>query len=624
MKKALFFMMAAIFTFLPSLLLAEDSLITADEEIEVGYIVVTATRNEQEVEDVTSSVTVITGREIERKQPVSAVDVLRGIEGIHVVQSGGLGKSAGVIIRGGEAGHTLVMIDGMQVNSPTLGMFNFGDLMSDNIERIEIIRGPQSTLYGSDALTGVINIITKKGSGPAKLVVSVEGGSYETYKESAALSGGRENASYSLSVSRVDSKGFSTASEKNGNREKDGYGNTTLSGRTVINVTKKLNFDLALRYTDADTDLDSFGGDDPNYKQELISRLGSIKLNHQALNWYSYYIKYSATDDTLKYRDPDTAWNNSEIKTRVEEIDWQNDFYTGDINVLTLGYEYEKEEGQNNVAGFDNAIYNNALYLQEQLFIFNDRLTITAGARKDDHSMFDDQVTYRAGISFKVPLIETRLMANWGEGFKAPTLNDLFYQDPYGSRGNPDLKPEESTGYDIGFEQWLGEKTVRISTSYFFNDFENLIDWVEYAPWAYEPRNISSAETKGWEFGFDVKPHKSLLLSASCTILDTEDKATGNKLARRPENKGSFSINWTPGIADFNLSVEKVGKRWDDSDNTEKLKSYTKVDLATSFDVSKNLTIFGRGENLLNEDYEESSGYGTAGLSYYGGIKAKF
>jgi len=613
--------MTAMIAFFPSLLLAGEQLLE-EEEINIGYIVITATRNEQEVEDVTSAVTVVTNKEIERKQPVSALEVLRGISGIDVVQTGGLGRKTSIFIRGGESDHTLVMIDGMQVNSPNSGSYNFGDLMSDNIERIEIIRGPQSTLYGSDALTGVINIITKKGTGPAEIILSAEGGSYETYKERASVSGGSEKVKYSFSASRVDSKGFSAASEKDGNSEKDGYGNTTVSGRAVINMTKKFDVDLSMRYTDADTDLDAgagSGGDDPYRKQEVMTRLGSVKLNHHALSWYSYFIKLAGTDEILK---DIKSGGISEIKTRVEEVDWQNDFSIGDINILTVGYEYEKKEGQYDSAKIDHAVYNNAIYIQDQLFLFDEDLSLSAGMRRDDHSKFGDEVIYQAGISYKLAASNTRFMGNWGEGFKAPTLNDLYFNTGW-AVGNPDLKPEKSTGYDIGIEQWFGKRTVRIGGSYFNNRFKNLIAW-DWSVFPMTPKNVSRAETKGWEFGLDVKPHRTLLLSASCTVMDTEDEATGNELARRPKNKGSVSATWTPGSADFNLTINKVGRRWNDSDNIDKLKSYTKVDFAASFDLTKNLSIFGRGENLLNEDYEEVKGYGTAGISYYGGIKVKF
>jgi len=597
----------------------------AAEAVKIGQIVVTATRTEEPAGSVPSSLTVITSDEIEKKQATTVLEVLREVPGLDVVQSGGPGKESSVLIRGGNSGHTLVMIDGVQVNSPTLGSYNFADLTVDNIERVEIIRGPQSTLYGSDAMAGVINIITKKGKGAPKITVSAEAGSFSTYREAVSISGGSDKNTFSISFSRVDTDGISVASEKNGNTEDDGYKNTTAAARLGYRLSENIDLDLTLRSTDSKNDLDAVGADDLNYTQESKSLLASASVNHTVSDIWDHSLQISLTDEGLEYKDPDTSWNNAEIDARIETADWQHNLsLLDDTNTLTFGYEYEKQEGSNNSASFDNSIYNSAFYLQDQMSFYNDDLNLSAGLRNDDHSRFGDKTTYRLAASYLFATSGTRVKGSWGRGFKAPTLNDLFYQDPWGSRGNPDLQSEESKGFDIGVEQPFSDAGLTISATYFQSDYDNLIDWVEYAPWAYEPQNIADSGVKGWEFGLEAKPAAGAYIKASFTITKTEDKSTGKELARRPENKGSLSLGWQPEKASIDLTVNYAGQRWSDSKNTEKLDSYTKADLALACKITNIVTLFGRVENLTDEEYEEVKGYQTPGQSYYGGLKAIF
>lgn len=607
------------------LLLVVPSLAPGMEEVEVGVVVVSATKTVETIDKVPSSVTVITAEEIERKQATTVLEMLRDVPGLDVVQSGGPGKNSSVFIRGGNSGHTLVMIDGVQVNSPTLGSYNFADLTTDNIDRIEVVRGPQSTLYGSDAMAGVINIITKKGKGAMRTTVSTEAGSFSTYRGSASISGSGDKSTYSLSLSRVDTDGISAASEKNGNNEDDGYENSSLSARFGYKLNENIDLDVTSRYTDSENDLDAVGADDLNYTQESELLLASARVNHIIGDIWDHSLQISLTDENINYKDPDTSGNNSKINTKIETAGWQHNLsFFDETNMLTLGYEYEKQEGRNNSASIDHSVKNNAFYIQDQMSFDNDDFNVTVGIRNDDHSKFGDKTTYRLAASYLFSTFETRIKSNWGKGFKAPTLNDLFYQDSWGSRGNPNLKPEESKAFDIGVEQSLADTKVTLSATYFRTDYDNLIDWVEYAPWSYEPQNVKKSEVKGWEFGFKAKPAGKVYIQGAYTITKAEDKSTGRELARRPENKGSISVGWQPEKVNIDLTINYVGHRWSDPKNRKKLDSYTKADLAAACNITNIITLFGRVENLTDEEYEEVKGYGTAGRSYYAGLKATF
>lgn len=602
------------------------SVAAAQETVYLEKMVITATRTEERIESVASSVTVITAEEIEAKQVTTVLEVLRSVKGFDVVQNGGVGKRTSIFVRGGNSGHILVMIDGIQVNSPTTGSYDFANLTVDNIDRIEIIRGPQSTLYGSDAMAGVINIISKEGKGSLQWQISGEGGTYNTKKISLSASGSSEKTNYSFSASRFKTDGFSVAKDLD---EDDGYENTSFSGKVGLNFSESLDIDLGISYSEATSDLDYYYDsatftttpDALNYEMGTKTLTPYIKAVQRINNNWDHTIMASLDEASITEKKDSTT--TSEIDTTVKNINWQHNLYLAkETNTLTFGVEYEEQAGENGGEGdFKKFIYNKAFYLQDQASMFTERLNVSLGVRVDDHSLFGEEMTSRITALYNLKLTGTKFKGSWGTAFKAPTLNDLYYNASWGI-GNPDLKPEKSTGYDIGFEQKISD-LILISADYFENDFKNLIQW-DWSIFPMTPENISKAETKGYEFGFNFKPVKSFYIDASCTLLETEDKLTGNELARRANNKGAITVGWTPEKADFNLTVNKVGKRWDNGGNTTKLRSYTKVDFAASFDITKNLTLFGRGENLLNEDYEEAKGYGTAGISYYGGLKAKF
>lgn len=294
--------------FLLALFCGAPGVVFAAQE-EVQEVTVTATRIEAPVNEVSSSVTIITANDIEKKQQYSVAEVLRGLPSIDVVNSGGPGRTTSVFIRGAKSEHTLVLIDGIEAGDAmsTGRSFDFSTLQADNIERIEIIRGPQGTLYGSDAIGGVINIITKKGKGSPGGFVSAEAGSFNTFEARAGLSGGTPAFNYSLGISRLDTDGFSVANEKDGNTEDDGYANTTLSARLGGRPVEDLDIDLTLRYIDADTDLDACGGagcDDLDYTSNSKQFLGGVHARLSLLDdaWVQR-LGLALTDQERRYSD---------------------------------------------------------------------------------------------------------------------------------------------------------------------------------------------------------------------------------------------------------------------------------------------------------------------------------
>ncbi|APG28402.1 hypothetical protein A7E78_11415 [Syntrophotalea acetylenivorans] len=625
-------------------------------------IIVTATKLETPAREVASSVTVITKEEIQLKQQATVTEVLRSVPGLDVSRSGGLGQLTSVFLRGANSEHTLVLIDGVKANDPSSPnrLFDFAHLLTNNIERIEIVRGPASTLYGSDALGGVIQIFTKKGAGKPQVQVAAEGGSYETHKEQFSISGGSELHNYSLMASYLESDGISSAAKSYGNRERDGYENIAVSGQIGLTPTENFDFDLIFRFNDAESDLDLGGGpsaDDPNYVGKSESSFLRLQTRFALFNdLWEQKIGFSFSDyDRTFQNKPDAinplAFDDSQFEGQTYKVDWQNNFYIKN-NTITLGIDYEKEKADNKaflqgvdpVAGFftytsetnNEEAHTLAYYLQDHINI-SDALFTTIGLRLDDHSDFASKVTYQIAASYLVEKTKTKIKASHGTGYKAPSLVQRLENATYSSvnfgtldtLGNPDLKPEENRSWDFGVEQTLLNDRIKLSTTYFENKFNNLIK-NSYNPAGYATYdNVKDAKTKGIEIGASWQPIANFILSASYTYTDVED---AKDFLRIPRNKFSANANYQfMQKGNINIDVICVGEREDDPYNLEtgdydrvELDKYTLLNLAVSFNVTEKLRLFARAENILDEDYEEVWGFGTPGISGYIGGEYTF
>lgn len=595
---------------------------------DLGKIIVSATKTEAYQAEVGSSSTVITAADIRKSGKVMIQDVLREVPGLTVAQTGTFGGTTSVFLRGSKPGHTLVMIDGIEVNDPRGAEtpVNFAHFTTDSIESIEIIRGTQSVLYGSDAIGGVINIITKKGQGKPKFEASVEGGTHNTIKEYLGLSGESQKADYSLWLSRLDSNGISKA---RGGAERDGYSNSTFSSRLGYKLwdNAKLNFILRSTYADFDID-DGAYEDDPNstsWSQDLVSRVEvtqaiNSRWDHKlSFNYYNLETRNRDERDAVDKTEDAQSWFKSDSK----KIEWQNNFNLSDWDTLTAGLEYEKGRGSSNQRSgatntkIDRRSRNNlGYYLQNQLTI-GERIFITPALRVDDYELFGKESTYQVSSSYIFPETGFRLKANLGSGFKSPTLFQL-----YSKFGDPNLSPDKSLSYDLGLEQAAFDNKVSLGITYFHNKFENM---VEFDSAANKYKNIGRAKTFGWETEFSFKPIKKLKLGMNYTYTATEDEETGKELNRRPRNQASLNINWEfIPKANLNLGLAYKGHNWNNATNTQKVEPYAKIDLGFTYELPKDFNLFVRIENLLDRQYEDVRGFNGLDRSFSAGIKATF
>jgi len=609
----------------------------AEDAVPLGTMVITANRTETPEKETGSSLTVITGEDIQKRQALTVADALRLVPGLDVVNSGGLGRQVNVYTRGASAGQTLVLIDMVEMNDPSsfTGAFDFANLMVDNIERIEVLRGGDSSIYGSDAIGGVINIITKKGKGDPKFSLSGEGGSYNTFKTVGTASGQVHNVNYALSASETESHGFSAADTQWGNSERDGYKNTSVDGRFGWDVSKDLDFGASVRYNDGKVGLDTNQDIKPyapvdalGYTQttsEVFTRgFSHLKLFNSFWE-QTFAVAYSNTRRQTRWpSDPNinTDWTFEGIYTGTKiKGDWQNLLHLTDKNELMVGIEDEQDqlESMSNTTG-SYYTYNTQGYYVTDRFTLFERSFTTASVRYTDNSRSGSLPTWSITEALLIDEIGLKLKANYGTGFKVPTLSELYSPITWG--GNPNLVSETSNNWDAGFEQSFFDKRLQFGATYFNNRFNNLIQGNQLTPY-WTMQNIGKATAQGVETFIQIQPLSALTFRTNYTYDYTQNLDDNTQLTYRPQNKVNFDTNYqvTPKV-NINLTMIAVGQK-SGYGNTS-IPGYAISNLAGSYSVTKNIKLFSRIDNIFNKHYQEVWGYGTSGLAGYGGITLSY
>jgi len=602
--------------------LASQVMSVSAQADDLSPLVVTAGRIAENPANVSADTTVISREDIKTSQATTVADILRTQAGIDVASNGGLGKSTSVFLRGGNSGHTLVLIDGVRVGSVTLGSFDWANLSTADIERIEIVRGAQSSLYGADAMAGVIQIFTHSGKKGVQTQVFAEAGTYGTKSGGVSVQGGSDNGvTYAFSADTLSSDSFSAAAV---GTEADPYKRTTLSGRVGFQAGDA-DIALSVRNVTGTTDLD--GGfpfsDVLNYTQDTTQNVSSVKVAYPFSDTFESTLQISRSTDEAISTDPVTSWNNGDFKTTVDQITWQNHLDLNTASIL-LGLDIHKDNGKSTSAGFDETMTQQALFAS---FANNfENIDVNASIRYDKNSVSSNQTTYKLGSVFHAT-DNFSVSGNYGTGFKAPSINDLYFPDNFGSHGNANLKPETSKGWDVGlnYQRQTEDMSVEVGLTYFNQNYQDLIAWVETPPGAfsYIPTNINAATTKGTELTASVR-HRIGFMRINWTNLDATDDTTGLWLARRAQDSGSITLGTDVAGLHAEVQYQVVGKRFSDGANTQTLDAYNKTDLRMSYTINDAWKAKFRVENLQDRVYEEVSGYAVAGRSTYAGVNATF
>ncbi len=585
-----------------------------------------------------SAATVITGRELEQRQIRHAADALRSVPGLAVSQSGSKGSFTQVRIRGAEGNHVAVFIDGVEVNSLDSGEFDFSTLLTADIERIEVLRGPQSGIYGGNALSGVINVITRKGVGPARVSVSAEAGSFETRELAANASGGGERGYFSVSAVSREMEGFNIA--RGGGGEDDGSKQQAIFVRGGVTVTDNFRIDAIGRYQENDTDID----EDADFNGLLDDVAGVDSLREQTLGRVTATLDSFDRRLTQKafadYFEDDLNSTSSVFSASFNNSQRRQYGYQADVKFdtpallhakhgLTGFLDYREEN-------FKTSSAPGTAFEREQTGVageyrgeFLDQFFITANVRQDYNDAFEDAVTYRTTGAYMLRESRTRFHASYGKGITNPTFFDQFGVFG-GFVGNPDLAPEESIGWDAGVEQtFLGGKVV-LDMTYFKADLENEIVFLSLPGGKFTNVNSDgTSEREGVEVQMTVKPFDGLTITGNYTYTDSTGP-DGEREARRPEH--AASLNATYAFAEsralINLGVAYNGEMVDDlfsfPQQRVTLDDYVLVNVSGSYKVDEKITLFGRVENMLDENYEEVVGYSSAPVAAYAGVKITF
>ena len=567
-----------------------------------------------------SSYEVITAEQIARSQKSTVLEVLRGRAGITVASQGAQGGVTSVFMRGGNSAHTKVLLDGIPINDPSNAsrLFDFSNMTVENIERIEILRGPQGVLYGSDAIGGVINIVTRRGDGKPRLEISGMGGSFGTGRSSMTLSGGDETHYYSISGSYLSSENISHASSARGNSERDPYRNGTVSGRFGRHLGADLHLDYVFRYTEADASIDDFdfvsGLPVDNLVRANLSNQFFHRVQLQKLQMdgsVEHVVGFSLTDYDRRDTDPGFAASQYLGQTRV--FDYQSNLLLSEQNQFTVGASYQHEQASSDLDPLARQ-FSSAVYLQDQ-FTLGDRLHTTAGVRWDDYSTAGRASTYRVTSVLQVNERGLAIHGSLGTGFRAPALAENLF-----TFGNPGLRPEYSRGWDAGIEKRLAEGRLLVDATFFRNDFRDLIVFnpnSSLGPFG-ALENVGTARSAGVELSARWLWSADTSLTASYTFDDAIDSQSGIQLVRRPRD--SFLVTLDHQLnqgTSAGLVLLHVGDR---NDVAQPLEGYYKLDLYLSWTLNDNWRMLARIDNMLDEQYEEVFGYGTPGIGGFAGL----
>ena len=635
-NRSVWFLPVAILVFVPVVCHAQEATPTASPaEVEVESVIVSATRFDIPLDQSPASASVISSEELEQKQIQRVSDALREVPGLSVVQTGVPGQLTSVFTRGLRSEHTQVLLDGIPINQGLQGAFNFADFTTEDIDRIEVVRGPQSTIYGPRALAGVIQIFTKQGSGTPGVMFAAEGGSYDTFREWSQSDGKVDGFDYSVGASRLDTENA---------RPNNNYRNTAAisdvgwspnlpsPGKGSAVASEQLRIGSLFTYSVSDIGLPNTIFDPRPIDHFLTERwLIGPHLDWKATEWWDHKL-IVAYDHERQINDPNEDGFVGATRAVFErtQVDYQNDLRPVSWLTLTSGFYYSRiNAGQerpfvlfgptfisdhtNEIAGFVEATLTPV-----------ENLILVAGGRFDHFNEFGGIWTYRFAGSYKIDKTNTILHSSVGTGFSPPSSQDKIFGNNFG------LKPEEDLGWDIGIRQQLWQNRVDAGLTYFHNDLSNVIGFNGL----FDTLNLGSAETQGLEAELRAQPIPNLVLMAAYTYLEAEKTSSkdvsqlqGARLPRRPRNEIYVSATYlawkrlrTVVEAKFVNAREELNFGGPNFD----IEDYSFVNIAAEYEVNPHFSIFGRIDNLTNEHYSEVFGFPALGRAAFGGVKVRF
>ncbi len=593
-----------------------------EESVAAEPVVVSATRFDIPLDQVPASVSIVDSQDIEQKQIERVSDALREVPGLNVVQTGTPGQLTSVFMRGLPSEDMQVLLDGIPINQGLAGQFDFANLTTDDIDRIEVARGPQSTIYGPRALAGVVQIFTKQGIGTPGVTLSSEGGTYDTFRETLQSDGRIDNFDYSIGASRIDTD---NARPNNNYRNTSGITNVGWSPNEQLRIGGLFTYSLS----ETGNPNSIF---DPRPIDHFLTEKWFIapRVDFHVADWWDHRLIFDY-DHERQVNNPNQDGFVGPTRALFERttIDYQNNLRPTSWLTLTSGLFYNtvKARQERPFVSFgptfiSDEVEEDAVFLQATANIEN--LIFVAGGRLDEFNQFGDIWTYRVASSYKIDKTNTTLHSSVATGFSPPSSQDKIFGN------NFNLKPEKDFGWDIGFEQRFWENRAALGATYFHNDLSNVIGFNGQ----FKTLNLGAAETQGLETELRAQPIADLVFRASYTYLEAEKTSSadisqpkGARLPRRPRNEVyvSASYLWYKKLR-TTISAKWVNARQElrfGAPNFD-IEDYNFVNFAAEYEINPHMSIFGRVDNLTGEHYAEVFGFPARGTAAYGGLKVRF
>ncbi|USD40985.1 TonB-dependent receptor [Vibrio sp. SCSIO 43135] len=583
-------------------------------------VVVTANRFEQNVKDVTSPITIVTKQDLERSQVKSLPEALRALPGVQV-NNVGFGQYSSVYVRGNSSRHLLVLVNGVRIGSSTAGEANFSQIPLTGVERIEFIRGARAALYGSDAISGVINIVTDYQAGGRIAEVTGGVGSHGYYESGVNVAGSISDSTWGkFSVSANGDNGAVSARSSTETTpfedDKDGYDKVSVVAELGHEVNDSFQLSVQGFYHRGNSEYDKTAWDEnyvnviyPNAESEstLYNVAGKAKYTKG-----NYFSELSLAFNGDKGIDSNDVEDDSKFESERVVATWLHSYHLTQALTLAGGLEWNQEEVSTSEGTYiQESRDNKALFLTANYVV--DRWSSEASVRTDDNESYGTSNTWQLGTAYSFTQ-SLKLAANVGTGFKAPTFNDLYYPDS----GNPDLEAEESFGYELGL--YGAHDSIDWQVTGYKSEIDQLIAWAPVDPnnpagdWI--PSNVNKATMEGIESSITFYVD-SLSNTFGYDYVDAQDDATGKQLIRRSKHVARWNIGYELNAWQFDVTTLYRGKSYEDAENTIELDAYTLVDLSATYAVSQQFTIRGRVHNAFDEEYTTQETYNTMGRSYY-------
>mgnify|MGYP000149593059 CR=1 FL=1 len=582
--------------------------VQAEQTEKLPKLIVTATRTDQSIDHLSAASTVFTRHDIERLQLQSVPELLKQATGVDVTESGGPGKAASVYIRGTGSGHVLVLIDGVRIGSVTLGSSPFSSLPIDQIERVEIVRGSQSSLYGSDAIGGVIQIFTRKGqyTDNNKPTVSIEagGGSYDTAHVSGNVSGKYKQLGYAVGVSHITTSGFNASSSSSQDADRDGYKNTSFNIRTDYKINDDYRAEAFVLRSQGENEFDNnFGSDRNDFVIQNIGLSGYMQFSD---NWLSTLRLGESRDQS---RQPDGDFFN----TRRRMVSLSNKIKLNSNHQIIIGSDFRNDHIESHQSYAETDRYDIGGFAEYYGRWF-DLIDFNASVRGDEDEQFGSHITGNSGFRIGLANSGIDVVANFSSGYKAPTFNDLYWPDGSFGVGNPYLKPEESTTFEVGLEgqhDW-GNWVIRA----YHTNIENLINWEPITPgsFKYQPKNVNKAQIDGIEGEISTQLY-GWNITLNGNALSPKDRVSNQRLSDRAQLQ--LGVDISKEIFDHLNIGSSLNVSGDRLDGTTKSHGAIVWDIRAAYQINNSWSIKGKLKNLLNDQYQTNKGFNTADRNFF-------